>query len=216
MSLVKMASKTDYAKLQDDEIEALKAVYFEDFEEIKVQGPWSSSEKAFRLHLKPLQNPEIGLRLSVKFPATYPKTLPVINIDGVHNVREKSIASIKRILKDKPKTLLGEQIITAIAYEAMDVLVDEAEFQEKGADRPTLEEERAGHEAQAAKLAKEEEMRDLELKDRLRVEADKAMQQKVQEEISRGRDLGRRKSVDPLAQGTHPMSSSSSLFLLHV
>lgn len=198
------APKTDYHKLQDDEIEALKAIYPGDFEEIEVKGPWSgSSEKAFRLHLKPLQNPDIGIRISVKFPATYPKTLPIVNIDDVHNVREKSIASIKHIFKHKPKTLLGEQIITEITSEVMDILVDEAEFQESGATLPTLEEERAGHEAEAAKRAKDQEMRDLELMDRLKAEADEAMQHKIDEEIARGRALGRRRSVDPdpLEQG---------------
>jgi translation initiation factor 2-alpha kinase 4 len=200
------APKTNYAQLQNDEIEALKAIYPEEFDEIKVKGPWSgSSEKAFRLHLKPLQNPDIGLLVSVKFPATYPKTPPIISIENVHNVRDKSIELIKHIFKDKPKTLLGSVMIFEIASEAMDILVDEAEFQTKGAALPTLEEERAGYEAQAAKLAKEHERRDLELKERLKAAENMAVQQMIDEEISRGREMGRRKSADPppLGQGTH-------------
>jgi translation initiation factor 2-alpha kinase 4 len=205
----KAAPKTDYAQLQNDEIEALKAIYAEDFDEIKVKGPWNgTSEKAFRLHLKPLQNPDIGLLISVKFPATYPKTQPVISIENVHNVREKSLKSIKHIFEDKPKTLLGSVMIFEITSEAIDILVDEAEFQLKGADLPTLEEERAGYEAQAAKLVKDRERQDVRLKDRLKADADKAMQQKIDDEISRGRE-GRRKSADPtpLSQGTYSILS---------
>ena len=211
----KPAPKTDYAQLQQEEIEALEAIYPGDFEEIEIKGPWSSSEKAFRLDLKPLLNPNIQVRISVKFPATYPKTLPIISIDEVKNVREKSIEQIKDLFKHKPKTLLGQQIITAITAEAMDILVDEAEFQLTGETLPTLEEERAQNEAQAAKLAKDQQRRDLEAKDRRKAEADKATQQKIDEEIARGRELGRRKSVDPAPSAQGISSASSSLFCVY-
>jgi eukaryotic translation initiation factor 2-alpha kinase 4 len=208
----KASKKTDYVHLQNEEIEALKAIYLQDFEEIEVKGPWSgSSEKVFRLHLKPLSNPDIGLVISVKFTATYPKTPPILNIENVHNIREKSIDSIKRVFQNKPNTLLGSVMIFEIASDIMDILVDEEEFQAQGAALPTLEEERAGHEALAARLAKEQKIKDLELKEHLKAEADKAMQQLIDEEISKGRELGRRKSVDPLAlaQGTSSVSSMS-------
>ena len=211
----KPVPKTDYARLQQEEIEALEAIYPGDFQEIKVKGPWSgSSERAFRLELKPLLNPDIQVHISVKFPATYPKTLPIISIDEARNVRQKSVESIRDLFKNIPKSMLGQQIITSLTAEAMETLMDEAEFQLAGETRPTLEEERAQNEAQAAKLAKDQEKRELETKDRLKVEADKAMQQKIDEEIARGRGLGRRKSADPAPSAQGTSSASSSLFLL--
>jgi translation initiation factor 2-alpha kinase 4 len=114
---------TDYAQLQNDELEALKAIYIDEFEEVEVKGAWSkSSDKAFRLHLKAPSDPEILVILSVRLTATYPKTAPILSVEKYNEVREASQRAITHVLENTVKELIGNVMIFEISSTIQDML----------------------------------------------------------------------------------------------
>jgi translation initiation factor 2-alpha kinase 4 len=197
----------DYAQVQEDEVEALQAIYMEDYEEIETKGAWRKSDKAFRLHLKAPSNAEVAAVLSITLTATYPKSAPLITLENSTGLRDKSRNDIQQILLEKPKELVGEVMIYEIAVFIQDVLEDEALHRVEGDALPTLEEERAEHEAAAAKLAEEQEKKEVKKKEQEKAEEDRMLQVMVEEEMARRREMKKRSkatimsSVKPSPQG---------------
>ncbi|KAH0217725.1 hypothetical protein KCU90_g26049, partial [Aureobasidium melanogenum] len=73
----------NYAEVQAEEIDVLQAIYMEDYEEVKLKSAWSkSSDRAFNLKLKAFSDESTFVVLSVKLTATYPKSAPVLQIEG--------------------------------------------------------------------------------------------------------------------------------------
>ena len=97
---------TNYEEIQKFEMEALQAIYMDDFKEIKMKPaawnvsveindvqtssanwPKRASNLGFSLRLKAPSNEEVQVVLTVELPATYPKTLPVLKISGLENLK---------------------------------------------------------------------------------------------------------------------------------
>jgi hypothetical protein len=113
---------TDYAQLQSEELEALQAIYIDEFEEVEVKGAWSkSTDKAFRLNLK-ASDPEISVVLSVRLTATYPKTAPILSVEKYHEVRDVAQQAIAKVVENRVKELLGEVMIFEISSAIQDIL----------------------------------------------------------------------------------------------
>src|SRR5579871_115646 len=148
---------TGYVQAQDDEIEALKAIYMNDYEDVETKGAWNKTDRAFKLTLKSSSNEDIYAVILVKFTATYPKTAPLISLDTTNNVRVITKEAIEKLLKSKIKDLIGEVMIYELATAVQDILEDEAQNKAHGQAMPSLEEERAKHEAAAINLAKQQE-----------------------------------------------------------
>ncbi|KAL8772628.1 MAG: hypothetical protein Q9209_002289 [Squamulea sp. 1 TL-2023] len=154
---------TNYAEIQQDEIEVLRSIYMDDFQEEQPKvGAWNkSSDRAFRITLKPAADGEDSIALSFRasLPATYPKTLPKLSLEFAEDVRSTTRAEAERVLRTKPKTLLGTEMIFEITTSLQDVL-DQA-MQVKAENLPTLDEERANQQAllteQAKRLQEEKE-----------------------------------------------------------
>jgi translation initiation factor 2-alpha kinase 4 len=200
---------TNYEEQQDEEQVVLQAIYIDDFEEVETKSAWSKhADKAFRLRLKAADNDEISVILFVKLSATYPKTLPTIVLENPTGLRNKTQKSIEKLLKSKPKELLGEVMIHDIAEAVKEILEDEAMFKEKGQALPSLEQERVVKEAEVNKLAKEQEKEELRRKQEEKAEEDRVLQQMVEAEMQKRRDM-KRKSRNMTAvmhtQGKHDM-----------
>jgi eukaryotic translation initiation factor 2-alpha kinase 4 len=190
----------DYAQVQDDEVAALQAIYMEDYEEIETKGAWSkSSDKAFRLHLKAPSNAEVTALLSIKLTATYPKSAPLITLEKSTGLRDKSRNNVQQILLVKPKELLGEVMIYEIAVGIQDILEDEALHRVEGDALPTLEEERAEHEAAAAKLAEELEKKEVKKKEQEKAEEDRMLQLMVEEEMARRKEMKKKSKATTMS-----------------
>lgn len=100
--------------------------------------------------------------LLVELPATYPKTVPNLSLQNLDDLRENARSRILKIIREKPKTLLGSEMIYEIAVSIQDVLEDVAQAREQDKDLPSLEEERMEQKAAAihrAELEKQEELR---------------------------------------------------------
>lgn len=116
----------------------------------------------FKLQLRASSNPDLYLVLLVELPATYPKTTPNLALQKLDDLRENARSRIQKIIRDKPKHLLGSEMIFELAVSIQDVLEDVAQAREHDKDLPSLEEERIEQEAAAihrAELEKQEELR---------------------------------------------------------
>ncbi|KAL8848837.1 MAG: hypothetical protein Q9221_006133 [Calogaya cf. arnoldii] len=119
---------TNYAEIQEDELEALRSIYMDDFQEEKPKvGAWN--------------------------------TLPKLSLEFSENVRTTTRAKAEQVLKTKPSTLLGTEMIFEITTSLQDIL-DQA-VQTEAESIPTLDEERANQQAittqQAQKLQEQKE-----------------------------------------------------------
>lgn len=188
-------SITDYQEIQNNEIEAISSIYADGYEVIDVAGPWGaiSSQKAFRLKLQAPADPEVWICISVKFPATYPKTVPMLDLERSNELRVKSLNAINHVLKSMPKSLLGHEMIFEISDAIIQILDEAAELKAKGDALPALDEERVQSEAMASKLAHDEHLKKIESKEREQAEEDRNLQVLVSQEKYRREEDTRRK-----------------------
>ncbi|KAF2404579.1 Serine/threonine-protein kinase [Trichodelitschia bisporula] len=189
----------DYAQEQRDEVEALQAIYAEEYEDVPIKGAWSkASDKAFRLRLRDSTDSEISLVLFVQLTATYPKTSPIISMEDPVGIRPKAQKAIRHLLQSKPKELIGQVMIHDIALAVLDVLAVEAEHKAERKAMPSLEEERAEQQAATSRLAQEQEEFELKKKEAEAAEEQRSLQELIEKEHNRQTDL-RRKNKSQLA-----------------
>ncbi|CAK4032987.1 kinase Gcn2 [Lecanosticta acicola] len=188
----------NYAEVQAEEIEALQAIFMEDYEEIAVKSAWSkTTDRSFTLKLRPysldLAKPEDFVVLSGKITATYPKSVPLLEIQGLESFHERTQKRIRNIIELRPKQLLGDVMIHTIAMEVQDALEDAVTARAQGA-LPSLEEERATAETFALNLAREAEEAEARRLQQVQEEEERVLEQMVHQEINR-RD--KRRSLKP-------------------
>ncbi|KAL4807775.1 anticodon binding domain of tRNAs-domain-containing protein [Aspergillus unguis] len=192
-----VVAPTNYQAIHNEEVEALRSIYGDDFEEVQQRrSAWhQSSEITFKLHLRASSNSDVRLDLLVELPTTYPRTCPNIKAENLDDLRRGAQSRIRDVLRNKPKTLLGSEMIFELAVSIQDILEDAAEAQAQDKDIPSLEEERMEQEAaanQRAELAKEEELRKQQAAS---AKEELELKQLVQDAISkRSKALSRRKS----------------------
>ena len=149
-----------------------------------------SSDRAFKITLKPSTGEDDELRfvLRVSLPATYPKTVPKLEISFSEEVRGAVRAEAEQVLRSRPKALVGSEMI----FEITTLLQDTLDHAARAKDQTvlTLEEERANQQAAAIRQAKaEQEQREMR-KHQVLVEeeqflAEMVSTQKVKEEKRR-------------------------------
>ena len=160
---------TNYHEIQQDEIEALRSIYPDDFfeEEAKL-GPWKkASDRAFRITLKNHvdRQENIAMTLCVSLPPTYPKTLPKLRLTFHDDIRRATRVEAENVLVEKPKSLLGSEMMFDITTALQDILDHLPPSDSK--DLPTLDEERAVREA--ALTAEAQKMEALKQEEALQV-----------------------------------------------
>jgi len=142
---------TNYSEIQHDEIEALRSIYMEDFAEQEAKtGAWNKTlDRTCKIKLRaPNSDEHEGLTINISLPPTYPKTLPRLTLTFDPKVRQKARTQAEEVLKSKPKTLLGSEMIFEIVSSLQDIL-DDTWTDPK--DTKPLDEERAAKE-QAARV----------------------------------------------------------------
>ncbi|OJD23912.1 PEK/GCN2 protein kinase [Blastomyces percursus] len=190
---------TNYKEIHENEADALRSIYSTDFEDVEVrQAAWhQSSEVAFKLHLRASSNPDVQVVLLVSLPATYPKTVPNLTVQGLDDLRRGAKSRIKDVIETKPKTLLGSEMIYELALSVQDILEDVAIAQAEDTDIPSLEEERIVQEAAAIQQAEEQKQEERRKQEQATAEEEKALQtlleskikqrQRAKEQVSRRR-----------------------------
>jgi translation initiation factor 2-alpha kinase 4 len=210
------AGTTDYAQQQKEEIEVLQSIYMDDFSEIETKAAWGNkqSDQMFKLRLKPMlrSDVEVAVTINVRLTATYPKSLPNLDLEDAIGIRSRTLNDLDDFIKMKPKSMLGEVMIYEIASGIQDMLEDEAQFKAQGNAMPSLEEQRVAQEAVSARLAKQQEEAAKQRKEKAQAEEDRVLQQMVEDEMSRRREA--KKKIRPTS-----MIMSSTLYdasLIHL
>jgi translation initiation factor 2-alpha kinase 4 len=137
----------------------------------------------FKLHLRASSNPEVRLDLLVELPTTYPKTIPNLFLEKLDDLRQNTQSRIDDIIRTKPKSLLGSEMIYEIAVSIQDVLEDVAEAKAQNKDLPSLEEERMEQEAAANQRAELERQEELRKQEAATAEEERALQQLLEGKI---------------------------------
>ncbi|GKZ37068.1 hypothetical protein AbraIFM66950_008458 [Aspergillus brasiliensis] len=196
-----VVAPTNYQEIHQNEVEALRSIYGDDFEEVQHRrSAWQqSSEVSFKLHLRASSNPDVHLVLLVELPTTYPKTYPNLSLENLDDLRKGARSRIQDIIQNKPKTLLGSEMIYELAVSIQDVLEDVAEAQAQDKDLPSLEEERMEQEAAANQRAELERQEEIRKQEAATAEEERALQQLLEDKVrerAKAR-LSRRKSRTP-------------------
>ncbi|KAI9843471.1 MAG: hypothetical protein M1837_006317 [Sclerophora amabilis] len=183
----------DCMSRQQDEVEALRSIFMEDFEEVTTKtGAWSkTADHAFKLRLTASNDPETAVTLLVTLTATYPKTLPLLAVEGTEALRDHYRKRIDDIVETIPRSLLGSEMIYDIAAPIKDILEDVVQSRAGDADMPSLEEERVIKEMedQKLKVAREDELE--RKKQEETREEERMLEQMLREEVNRQRDKAR-------------------------
>lgn len=144
----------------------------------------------FKLHLRASSNPDVCLVLLVELPATYPKTVPNLSLENLDELRDGARSRIQEIIRSKPKTLLGSEMIYELAVSIQDVLEDVAQAREQDKDLPSLEEERMEQKAAAIQRAELEKQEELRKQEAANAEEERALHKMLQDKM-RLRDKAR-------------------------
>jgi eukaryotic translation initiation factor 2-alpha kinase 4 len=91
----------------------------------------------------------------VQFPTTYPKTLPVLKIDGYNCGNPNVPRRLEDVLNTRPKELLGNEMIYEIASQIQDILEDAATAKADREGLSSLEAEREVHRSHVEQELKE-------------------------------------------------------------
>ncbi|KAH8702544.1 anticodon binding domain of tRNAs-domain-containing protein [Talaromyces proteolyticus] len=176
---------TNYREIHEDEADALRSIYGEDFQEVEHrQGAWKqSSEVTFKLCLRASSNPNVNVSLLVELPATYPKTVPNLKVENLDDIRRHAKTKIEDVIKTKPKELLGAEMIYELAVNIQDVLEDAALAQAGDKDIPSLEEERIEQETAAIQQAELQRKEELRKQEAASEEEERALQRLLEDKI---------------------------------
>ena len=99
---------TDYAEEQSMEVEALEAIYGEDFV--------SEGEGRGRVELVPIPGEgedvnHVSLTLRFTFPETYPDVAPALDLSSAKGLKEDALASLRGKLLEETEESLGMPMI---------------------------------------------------------------------------------------------------------
>lgn len=121
--------------------------------------------------------------------ATYPKSPPLLTIKNDGDLRESTRFKIQKYVETEPKIWAEkeQEMIDQIVEGIRDVLDEAAAKKAQGQELPSLEEERAAHEAELARLAQNEKKLQQEEKEKEMLEEERVLGDMVKEEIARQR-----------------------------
>ena len=147
------------------------------------------ADRSFKIQIRSnAGDSDIALVLAVSFPQTYPKTLPRLSLSFGPGLNSKSKLDAQELLRQKPKELLGSEMIFEIATALQDVLDNVPRI----AEVPTLEQERAAQLAAAQQAA--ETIPDSDLIDNRTDGDEKSEKSTAEEEQVLGAMMGQAKS----------------------
>ncbi|KAG4093115.1 ubiquitin-conjugating enzyme/RWD-like protein [Neocallimastix lanati (nom. inval.)] len=147
----------DYKEEQQQELEALEAIYFDEFEKLNEEPP------SFRISIKsedPYEDYEevedhgiISLYFYIEYPETYPEVKPIMEIQEAENLDENDINKLLEELDQTAEENIGLGMVFTLSSqlkETIDNLVIERKEQREREEEERIkreeEEERKKHE----------------------------------------------------------------------
>lgn len=170
-------SLEDYYDLQENEVEALKSIYMDDFKDnTQSKSAWNKKPSPkFDIHLYSYEaDPTVSLTLDIELTSTYPLTVPNIKIKNQQHVLSSQLRSLHDFIKTRSKELIGTEMI----FEISQTIKEQIDLFQKAANTNSLEDDRILRikqeqeqlEAQEKQMAANEEarrQRDMERTNRL-------------------------------------------------
>ncbi|QBZ63407.1 hypothetical protein PoMZ_05088 [Pyricularia oryzae] len=181
---------THYEQIQEEELIALRAIYTDDFVELKdPHSAWKKSEPRFDIRIKAFSDEDVGVTLSVVMTATYPKSTPLLSFKDNENLSESTLFRLQKYLEREPKIFARKEevMINSLVEDIREILEDAAQAKAQGRELPSLEEERAAHEAHLAHQAMEERKKEEQKRLEETQEEERIMSGQYEEEINRQR-----------------------------
>lgn len=195
-----MPVQEDVREIQQNEADALQAIYMDDFEDCTEPTAWNAEPSpSFRVTLKSSGESEtpVRLRIKVTMTATYPKSLPIIKVEESANLHPKQVEVLKKLIDTTARKLIGQEMIFEITSTLQDKL---DEYERMGSEATSLEEARRGRiQAERERKIKEEEERRRQ-EEAEELEEERMLDRMVQDELTR-RTQQREREQSPLPQG---------------
>ncbi|KAK2602583.1 hypothetical protein N8I77_009101 [Diaporthe amygdali] len=181
------ALKASYEERQQDEITALEAIYGVDFVIKAAHSAWKKAEPSFDIHIRAAADEDVALTLGVVLVATYPKSPPLLTLKDHGNLKEASLYKVQIYVETQSKEFVKEEevMMMSLVEGIREILEEAAQAKIAGRALPTLEQERAAHEAAVAKLAREQKDKEEQKKLQDTKEEEKYLGQMVQQELRR-------------------------------
>lgn len=181
------ALKASYEERQQDEITALEAIYGDDFVVKAAHSAWKKAEPSFDIRIKATSDDDVALTLGVVLVATYPKSPPLLTLKEHGNLKEATLYKVQVYIDTQTKEFVKEEevMMMSLVEGIREILEEAADAKIAGRALPTLEEERAAHEAAMAQLAQEQKHREEQKKLQDTKEEEKYLGQMVQQELRR-------------------------------
>lgn len=183
-------AKTQYEERQQDEVTVLEAIYGDDFVQHKAaHSAWKKSEPSFDIRIKAGLDEDFAVTLGVVLTATYPKSVPLLTIKGHDGLRESTLFKVHKVMEARAKECAAEdkEMIDYLVEGIREILEDAAVAKEQGLDLPSLEEERAAHEASLAQAARDEKEKEEKKRQEETREEERALGALVEKERERQR-----------------------------
>ncbi|EFX02753.1 protein kinase [Grosmannia clavigera kw1407] len=182
--------KTAYEERQEEELTALEAIYGDDFVQHKAaHSAWKKSEPSFDIRIRAPSDEDVALTLGVVLTATYPKSVPLLTLKDRDGLRDSTVFKAQKYLEKNAKEHAAEDtvMIYLLVEGIREILEDAAIAKAQGLELPSLEEERAAHEAKIAQAALDEKQQEDRKRQEEALEEERALGALVEQERERQR-----------------------------
>ncbi|KAI8373908.1 kinase-like domain-containing protein [Blakeslea trispora] len=195
-----MQSNMDLEELkgiQENEIEALKAIFMEDYHEVAHQTAWkvASADPEFILHLSPLgtetSEAHVSVDLKVRFPKTYPNKPPEFHLINPRGLSPTVLRQLNTSLSQTALQLVGQEMM----YDLSDYVRAFLANHNAPPSKLTLHEQMMIRNEHDLKLERERELQEQarqqeEQEHALRIQSDR-MNEKIKQDIARKQEHAR-------------------------
>ncbi|KAF8940243.1 hypothetical protein EDD21DRAFT_369155 [Dissophora ornata] len=185
-------NQDELLELQENELEALRAIFMEDYQPITVPSAWKmvSTTPEFRLHLLPQEEElkrYVSVDLRVKFTKSYPRTIPELRIENPRGLSVAQAQELSKLVPSQARTLVGQEMMYEVASFVQEYITQNYsslfikhtsfhEQRELRVEQTTKDERERENEARNKKQEQEQEAR---------LNADRTLDQKIREDLMR-------------------------------
>ncbi|KAI9264773.1 kinase-like domain-containing protein [Sporodiniella umbellata] len=187
-------------EIQSNEIEALKAIFMDDFKEVVNKSAWkvAHTDPEFILRLSPLgveeSDAHVSVDLKVRFPRSYPNKLPELHLIAPKGLTSSVLQQLNLSLHKTAQELLGQEMMYDLSDFVRAFLANH-NIPPPPTSKLTLHEQMMIRNEQDLMIERrreveEESRRQKELEAELRVQSAK-MNEQIQQDIERKREHAR-------------------------
>lgn len=179
----------EYAEIQQNEVEALKAIYAGDFVPLPTSTIWNQRPcPRFRIKLRPSSEYESKLmvELQVTMTATYPKTLPQIEVAQAANLSGRQLDVLRQVVEGTIRELKGTEMVFEVTSNVQHELDEWARGVAEAA--PSLEADRLHRLAQEEQRQREQHDMQQQRREAEQRQEERKFDTLILEELRKARD----------------------------